>query len=363
MDQTVDRTRRRVSMVELYWQFGRSCNRVRNALRSMFGRRALPTNKTILETVNKFHDTGTIQNLQKGHSGRPRTVQTEENTTTVEEFFEENPHCSTRRASAELALSRTSVRRILKKVKMHPYKVQVFQQLTQYDMERRLAFAQKMLRWLDRGKVNSDQIWFSDEAHFWLSGYVNKQNYRFWAKENPRVFQTTTMKPVRVTVFCALCSDGIIGPIFFDENVTGEAYRKALRRKFIPVAGGMDAIGDYWFMQDGALPHRTNAVFELLDEHFHGRVIGLGYESKYGSGIDWPPYSPDLNPCDFFLWGYLKDKVYRQSPRTKEELIERIEEAVNGVTPATLRSVIANFRGRLEAVVAADGAHIEQYLH
>ncbi|GBN07683.1 hypothetical protein AVEN_16643-1 [Araneus ventricosus] len=61
-----------------------------------------------------------------------------------------------------------------------------------------------------------------------------------------------------------------------------------------------------WFMQDGARPHRTPAVFDFLSEHFNDRVIALDYDKHTGSGMAWPPYSPDLTPCDFFLWGYLK---------------------------------------------------------
>jgi hypothetical protein len=34
----------------------------------------------------------------------------------------------------------------------------------------------------------------------------------------------------------------------------------------------------------------------------------------------WPPRSPDLAPADFFLWGLLKNKVYKNTPRTIEQL-------------------------------------------
>jgi hypothetical protein len=34
----------------------------------------------------------------------------------------------------------------------------------------------------------------------------------------------------------------------------------------------------------------------------------------------WPPHSPDINPYDFFLRGYLKDKVYANKPHMSEEL-------------------------------------------
>jgi hypothetical protein len=38
----------------------------------------------------------------------------------------------------------------------------------------------------------------------------------------------------------------------------------------------------------------------------------------------WPPHSPDLNPCDFYLWGMLKDKVYVNNPHMAEGLKENI---------------------------------------
>jgi hypothetical protein len=34
----------------------------------------------------------------------------------------------------------------------------------------------------------------------------------------------------------------------------------------------------------------------------------------------WPACSPDLTPCNFYLWGNLRDKVYRMNPHTEEEL-------------------------------------------
>ena len=171
------------------------------------------------------------------------------------------------------------------------------------------------------------------------------------------------MKPQRITVWCAICEQGIFGPVFIDQNVNGERYKQLLLERFIPFAQGLNAVDLYWFMQDGALPHRTNNVFQVLDEHFTGRVIGLGYPYKHGGGMDWPPYSPDLNPCDFFLWGYLKDRVYRGNPQTIDALKEAITSEIQAIEPSTLQNVIQGFESRLHAVIELDGAHIEPYLH
>lgn len=356
--------RKRIWLVQAYWFYRRSCARVIEEFRRLFPQDTPPNNSTIQDSVKKFREHGTVQNLHKGRAGRPSTSTGPDNIERVRELILDNPTISLRRASQVLDISQASVYRIIKKkLKLYPYKIQVYQELTDYDMSRRLDFAREMIDMIVSGTIKTKRIWFSDEAHFWMTGYVNKQNYRFWGSENPRIFETTTLKPQRITVWCAMCEYGIIGPIFLDQNINGERYNRMLLEEFIPVVQGMKTIDRFWFMQDGALPHRTNNVFQTLDEHFTGRVIGLGYPSKYGGGLDWPPYSPDLNPCDFFLWGYLKDKVYRSQPNSLEELRSNIITEILSIDKTTLANVVRGFEDRLHAVIAQEGAHIEHYMH
>ena len=54
-----------------------------------------------------------------------------------------------------------------------------------------------------------------------------------------------------------------------------------------------------WFKQEGPRPLST-----------YDRVIALNSSNHTAMGINWPPYSPDFNPCDFFLRGNLKNNVY-----------------------------------------------------
>ncbi|GFW15631.1 uncharacterized protein TNCV_3581291 [Trichonephila clavipes] len=52
------------------------------------------------------------------------------------------------------------------------------------------------------------RILFIDEAHFWLNGYVNKQNCRIWSEANPQVYVETPLHPEKLTVWCALWDGG-----------------------------------------------------------------------------------------------------------------------------------------------------------
>ena len=45
-----------------------------------------------------------------------------------------------------------------------------------------------------------------------------------------------------------------------------------------------------------------------LEDHFDDRLI------SFKTPNIWSPHSPDLNPLDFFLWGYCKNNVYINKP-------------------------------------------------
>ncbi|GFX02818.1 hypothetical protein TNCV_4438001 [Trichonephila clavipes] len=93
---------------------------------------------------------------------------------------------------------------------------------------------------------NTQKCYRIDEAHFWLNGYINKQNCRLWSEANPQVYVETPLHPEKLTVCCALWAGGIIGPYFFknDEghNVTvnGHRYRAIITNFFIPELNNHD---------------------------------------------------------------------------------------------------------------------------
>ncbi len=110
----------------------------------------------------------------------------------------------------------------------------MLQTLTPFSKHHRLAFAENFRAYLADHPSALPHIWFSDEAHFWLFGHVNKQNCRIWSEENPRTFKTTELHPKWVTVWAALSAKGIISPFFTDETVTGPWYQELLNKHVIP---------------------------------------------------------------------------------------------------------------------------------
>jgi hypothetical protein len=74
----------------------------------------------------------------------------------------------------------------------------------------------------------------------------------------------------------------------------------------------------------------------------------------------WPPQSPDLTICDFFLRGYVKDKVFVPPvPVTLDDLKQRITTATAGVDADMLTRVWQEFDYRVDICHVTEGAHIK----
>lgn len=318
----------------------------------------IPSRNAILLWVRMFNRTGSVRSV---FAGRP-SVRNEENIERVRIAVQRSPTRSAVRHAAALQLSDRTFRRILhKNLRFHPYKIQMAQQLKQQDNISRLHFANEFIAILNENGNVLNNLFMSDEAHFYLNGYVNKQNYRYWADRNPMQLHERPLHSEKVTVWCAVSAQMIIGPYFFEDDngravtVNGERYREMLQQFFIPELrrSGIN-INDTWFQQDGATAHTARETLNLLRNVFHNHLI-----SRFGD-IPWPPRSPDVTAPDYFLWGKLKEKVFRSRPHTIQELKNRISQEIEEINrdQNLLQRVMDNFRKRLEELAVRRGSHL-----
>lgn len=105
---------------------------------------------------------------------------------------------------------------------MHLYKVTVNQVLTPAK-QGRVEFTRTFYQMIYSGQLANEQLIFTDEAHFRLDGYVNKQNHRFWGALNPYFSVSKPLHPLKLTAWAAISYDKIY-ITFFTDNVTGESY-------------------------------------------------------------------------------------------------------------------------------------------
>ncbi|GBM00065.1 hypothetical protein AVEN_214132-1 [Araneus ventricosus] len=79
----------------------------------------------------------------------------------------------------------------------------------------------------------------------------------------------------------------------------------------------------------------------------------------YGGRVEWTPRSPDLNPLDFFLREYIKQRVYATPPPTLQELRNPITDACASVSPAMLYNVQREVQSRVQMCIVAEGHHFD----
>jgi len=112
----------------------------------------------------------------------------------------------------------------------------------------------------------------------------------------------------------------------------------------------MKKISKYYFQQDGASPHTSKKAQNYLRSKFGEKFID---KKKWR-----PPRSPDLNPCHYFLWGYLKSRVY-PLPKDLDDLKAKKETEIKNISTDTLKNAILNFTKRCDLVIKAKGGHID----
>ena len=171
-------------------------------------------------------------------------------------------------------------------------------------------------------------------------------------------FTETTVRKKKIGVWAALSGTFPYGPYFFEDCLDGSGYRLIFQRfvRDLKANIGQTELDITWFQQDGATPHTANESIDLVKSVFGNRTVGRRL------AVNWPPRSPDLTPLDFFLWGNLKERVFKDvKATTVRGLKDRIKSAfddIRGDTGLFLR-VWANLLHRWKLVVEKHGEHIE----
>lgn len=307
--------------------------------------------KCLAHSVSVFRETGSV--THKKGAGRP-TIRTEELIADVRDRMEHDSTKSLKRLSQEIGASYGTCRTILKKdLNMYPYKMQSFQALLQTDHPRRLAYCQ----WFNN-LMNNDLLnltFFSDEAWFHLSGYVNSQNMRMWSTDNPHFFVESPLHTQKIGVWVAVSRRRIIGPIFYNFTVNAERYRNNILNEFVEQLDE-DELQNGYFQQDGATAHTTRETIDFLREFFDDRLISLHTQ------VEFPPRSPDLTIMDYFVFPYLKNRIFRTPVLNLQELQERITQECANITPEMLQNAFDSMTRRVNLCIEQGGGHFQQLL-
>jgi AraC-like DNA-binding protein len=309
--------------------------------------------KLIDRTIKRFKELGTVDIQKK--TGRKRSVRTKNLIRNVKDKIRRNRGRSARKLAQEHNVSRSTMRRVLKDdLGMTPFKKRRGHGLTIKNKQDRMARCKKLLR-----RRATSKIVFSDEKLFLLQPSLNAQNDRLYAvsivdipedEKTVERFQNVS----KVMVWGAFSADRKFPLVFIDEGVkiNAEVYKqKILHQNLLPQSRILFQDEPWVFQQDGAPSHKANTTQEWC-------------RSNLPDFIDrdsWPPSSPDLNPLDYFAWGYMESKLNDlkiKQTTTITTFKKKIEKIWNDIPMDMVRAACNSFRKRLRLVIKENGNRI-----
>ena len=176
----------------------------------------------------------------------------------------------------------------------------------------------------------------------WLA--VNAFIIQAWLKReddkwDPMLMQKRKNVKGSLMVFGAISVDGPVAFTVLKDHVTADSYLKTLKRYIIPhFKKNPNAV----WQEDNAAPHKAKKVQQFLKEE---NVFVL----------EWPPKNPDLSPIET-IWAYMKRKLNKDYPATKEQLRRKLPIIFKQVaTPELCRTLILSFESRVKKCYSVEG--------
>ena len=258
-------------------------------------------------------------------------------------------------------MSRRTFQRIVKfDIKFHPYVLIKRQKLLNGDPAQRLAFCNRLLNTVNQNPDFLERLIVTDEAMFSLNSEVNTRNVRNYAEHGnghpPDHYAEFLQGANQLMVWVGLTRTGVVlGPHFAERNLDTREYLRIIRYNVVQRDFRIHNVDRnvMWWQQDGAPSHTSNATIRYLRGEFPDRLM-----SKRGDW-PWPPRSPDLTVCDFFLWGYLKHQIWnvptQQQPSNLGELRQAIIMASNNLEQDMIEKAFHCMLSRARRCVQVDG--------
>lgn len=294
-----------------------------------------------------------LEDLPK--SGRPSTSRTEENVREIEAAVMEDRRRSITEVADLTGVSRSSCHRVISQdlglrrisAKMVP------RLLTAEQRQARVEMCQEIRRQLEEDAGLLSKVITGDETWCYSYDPETKQQSSQWKHSgSPRPKKARQVRSaVKTMLICFFDARGVVHREFVPEGqtVNQDFYIQVLRRLREAVRRKRPALwesGDWWLHHDNAPAHKALRVKQFLAKN--GMTL-----------LPHPPYSPDLAPCDFFLFPKMKKELKGRRFADIEEVQEKSLDALKGIVTHEYADAFVQWGTRLERCINANGAYFE----
>ncbi|KAJ8980142.1 hypothetical protein NQ317_014636 [Molorchus minor] len=340
-------------IVLMYGECRHNIQATRRLYQDRFPQRRQPSRQTVLSTVQRLRDTGSVIPSFEGR-GRERPQRILQAEDAILELMDEDPTLSTNDIARQVEVSQSTVHQILQQNLLHPCNVQRVQHLKADDLQARLEFCS----WVQQKRLENPEfsrnVLFTNECCFTRDGILN-----YWSDVNPHEIQRSRhQRGFSINVWCGIFGDNLYGPYVLPTRLNGHSYLHFLEGVLPDLLEDvpLQVRREMFFMHDGAPSHIALPVRTFLNTLFPERWLGSN------GPVPWPHRSPDLNPLDYFLYGHMKSVIYKTEVDDIDDLQQRVFAVAADITPDVLVRVCENFNRRIDACILADGNHFEQWL-
>lgn len=310
---------------------------------------------TVQRWSKKTHD-GEMEIEDNARSGRPVTETTPENIDLIRSLIEEDPHSTYDELEAETQLSRGTIFNIihdhlkLRKITSRwvPHK------LTLYQKQERVRICRENLAKIQSGSWRTCNIITGDETWIYYRQLRRKASNAHWVSkgQSPKtVVRRSNYEPKMLfSIFFrsngwlwihAVDSGETVDGNYYINNCLGPVIEEIKKQR--PNSG----VKGIKLLHDNAKPHVASEVKTFLKEE------GINV-------MPHPPYSPDLSPCDFWLFDYIKRNLEDQTD--EDSLFKAVTKIVKNISEKEYKKTFDRLVERMQLCIDNKGEYFEHLL-
>lgn len=318
---------------------------------------AFGTEAPHLSTVRRWYaefNRGRVSLCDEIREGRPSTATTEENVATVRLLIEENRRITYEEIRGHLGIGMSQIHKILHlHIKVRklcsrwiPHK------LTPEQKHARVEWCKKMLLKYDHGLSNAVyDIVTGDET--WIYSYIpeRKQQSYVWVFEGEdkptKIRQARSVGKKMIAFFFSKTGPVCTIPLQEQKTVNAEWYTTVCLPSVFEKVREKRPRGRILLHQDNASAHTAKQTMSFLD-------------SEEVELVTHPPYSPDLAPCDFFIFPKIKDLMRGKTFAEPEEAVLAFNEHVKNIPSDQWSLCFQKWFERMKKCLKCNGEYFER---
>jgi [histone H3]-lysine36 N-dimethyltransferase SETMAR len=323
------------------------------SLNSVFGDEA-PSQRTVYEWYANFKR-GRVELCDESREGRPATAVTPENIDAVRNLLQEDHRTTYREIKAHLGIGMTQIKTILHDhlgvrklcARWIPHN------LTEAQKKARVKWSKEMLKKYDHGRFKAVyDIVTGDESWIYCYEPESKRQSSEWVfpdEPNPtKVKRSRSAGKKMIASFFKKIGPVVSVALENRRTVNAEWYTTICLPTVFEKVRQNRPRSRIVLHQDNASSHNAEETKKFLATN---RIDLMTH----------PPYSPDLAPCDFFLFPYIKDKMRGVKFNTADAAVEAFENLVSEVPPERWAKCFDDWFYRMKKCIQCNGEYFKKH--